>query len=248
MNQTFKSNFLDRWERYFSGAELPIALFYSDALHQAGLARKYAGHHCIIADFVKVMRGTALAFENENMGCKGGSKYCGFSENLRPKFEYFLSYGIEGELEGERYKKDPETVETFLKTNQQIIPPGKYLIAKPFDQLTDEDEPEIILFFAKPDVLAGLFTLANFDRKDPYGVKTPFGSGCGTIMQYAFHENRNAAQDCFLGMFDSSARPYVPKESLSFAIPYKRFKTLVGYMDESFLITETWEVIRKRMI
>jgi len=135
-----------------------------------------------------------------------------------------------------------------MKTNPQIENPGKYLIAKPFDQLNESETPEVILFFATPDILAGLFTLANFDRTDQHGVKTPFGSGCSTAFLYPYFENQKTEPDCILGMFDSSARPYVPKETLSFAIPYKRFQTLVGYMDESFLITDTWEGMMKRMI
>jgi hypothetical protein len=48
-------------------------------------------------------------------------------------------------------------------------------------------------------------------------------------------------------MFDSSARPYVQANLLSFAIPMKRFETLVGYMDECFLTTDTWKVMVKRI-
>lgn len=247
MNLTIKTDFLSRWRKYFPGAALPVALFFSDELHQAVPAKKYAGHHCIIADFVKASRGKALAFHVENMGCLGGKRYCGYSRVLRPKFEYFLSYGIEGELEGERYKKDPETVTEFMKTNPYIENLGNYLIAKPFELLEESDTPEVILFFATPDVLAGLFTLANFDRTDIHGVKTPFGSGCSTAFLYPFLENQKSMPDCILGMFDSSARPYVPKETLTFAIPYSRFITLTSYMDESFLITETWNGMRKRM-
>ena len=31
--------------------------------------------------------------------------YLGFSEKVRPNFEFFLSCGIQGKFEGERYKK-----------------------------------------------------------------------------------------------------------------------------------------------
>jgi len=113
--------------------------------------------------------------------------------------------------------------------------------------LGTDDNPEVIIFFASPDVLAGLFTLANYDRTDLYGVKAPFCAGCGSIIQYPRLENKNENPDCILGMFDSSARPYVPAGQLSFAIPMKRFETLVGYMDESFLITDAWKVMQNRI-
>jgi hypothetical protein len=134
-----------------------------------------------------------------------------------------------------------------MKKAPQLKATATWLIVKPFELLEAEDEPEVILFFAAPDVLAGLFTLANYDRTDLYGVKTPFCAGCGSIIQYPLQENQKEQPDCILGMFDSSARPHVKAGQLSFAIPMKRFETLVGYMDESFLITPTWEVMKKRI-
>ncbi len=247
MNEMLKSSFIHRWKKYFADASLPIALFYSNELHKAEPARKFQNHHCMIADFTLVFRGKSLAFNADNIGCGGGLRYCGFADQLRPGFEFFLSYGIEGKMEGERYKKDPETVLELMKKAPILKAPATWLIAKPFELLEAEDEPEIILFFATPDVLAGLFTLANYDRTDLYGVKTPFCAGCGSIIQYPLLENQNENPDCILGMFDASARPHVQAGQLSFAIPMKRFETLIGYMDESFLITPTWKVMQKRI-
>ena len=79
------------------------------------MAKKYEWHHCLIADITRVMRGHSLAFNAGNIGCGGGMRYCGFAGKMRPNFEYFLSYGIEGKMEGERYKKDPETVIELMK-------------------------------------------------------------------------------------------------------------------------------------
>jgi len=247
MNESLKSDFISRWRKYFHDSPLPVAVFYSDELHKAEPANKHASHHCIIADITKVFNGKSLAFNSTNIGCGGGLRYCGFADTLRFNFEYFLSYGIEGKMEGERYKKDPETVLQLMKNTPQLKAPATWLIAKPFEKLDADDNPETILFFATPDVLAGLFTLANFDRTDLYGVKAPFSAGCGSIIQYPLLENKSENPDCIIGMFDSSARPYVQAGTLSFAIPMKRFETLVGYMDESFLTTGTWKVMEKRI-
>jgi len=247
MNESLKTNFIESWKKYFPGAPLPVAFFYSNDLHNAEPARKHKGHHCIIADMSLVSRGQSLAFNAENMGCRGGRRYCGFSKEIMPDFKYFLSTGIPGEMEGERYKKDPETVIELMKNTPVFEATASWLIVKPFEALEPEDEPEAILFFATPDVIAGLFTLANYDRTDLYGVKTPFSAGCGSVIQYPRIENQREKPDCILGMFDSSARPYVKADALSFAIPVKRFETLVGYMDECFLTTDTWKVMEKRI-
>ena len=104
MNESLKTAFINRWAKYFNDASLPIALFFSHELQEAEPAKKFEGHHCIIADLVRVQRGHSMAFNAENIGCGGGLRYCGFSDGLRPGFEYFLSYGIPGKMEGTSFR------------------------------------------------------------------------------------------------------------------------------------------------
>jgi hypothetical protein len=82
---------------------------------------------------------------------------------------------------------------------------------------------------------------------DGDGVIAPFSSGCGSIVYRTYLENAKDNPRAILGMFDCSARPCVPKDTLSFSIPVKKFITMLGNMDESFLITETWETVKKRI-
>lgn len=46
------------------------------------------------------------------------------------------------------------------------------------------DGAEGVLFFATPDVLAGLVTWAGFDNDAPDAVAAPFGSGCSTVVSH----------------------------------------------------------------
>jgi hypothetical protein len=48
-------------------------------------------------------------------------------------------------------------------------------------------------------------------------------------------------------MFDPSARKCLTDSEITFAVPMVRFEKMIGYMDESFLITDTWSTIRKRL-
>ncbi len=113
--------------------------------------------------------------------------------------------------------------------------------------LEEYDQPAVVIFFAKPDVLSGLFTLANFDQTEPNSTFTPFGAGCGSIVHYPYLEKDSARPRAVIGMFDPSARPCVPKETLSFAVPMIKFEKMIGYMEESFLITETWTRMKRRI-
>ena len=102
-------------------------------------------------------------------------------------------------------------------------------------------------FSPSRDVLAGLFTLASFDTVEPSGVIAPFSAGCGSIVLYPYLEKDKPDPRAVIGMFDPSARPYVPACTLTFAIPITKFARMVANMEESFLITPTWAVIRKKI-
>jgi hypothetical protein len=164
-----------------------------------------------------------------------------------PGFEYFLSCGIPGKLEGERYKKSPELVKAFVQQAPAFKAPAPYIVFKRWDALDEADEPDVVVFFAQADVLSGLFTLANFHEAEPDGVFCPFAAGCGSIVQYPYLEGRSARPRAVLGMFDVSARPCVPHDTLSFAVPMSKFERMVTNMTESFLITKSWDQVKQRM-
>jgi hypothetical protein len=247
MNAEFKESFLQNWNRYFPGAELPIGFYYSDSAEQKLMATPPKGHRCIIGDLTKVRKGKTVCFNNDTIGCYGGKRYLGFDSKLAPNFEYFLSYGIPGKLEGEHYKKSPEIVKELMKHQKPSKAPGDYIIFKRWDHMEDGDDPLAVIFFAPPDVLSGLFTLANFDELQPNGVIAPFCAGCASIVDYPCKELKSSEPRAVLGMFDVSARPCVPSTDLTFAVPWPKFVRMVDNVKESFLITKSWNKVRTRM-
>jgi len=220
--------------------------FYTGKRGQAEVPRP-KGHHCLICELGQVRNGTPLQFDVDAVRCGGGKHYLGFAPGLRPGFEYFLSCGIPGEMEGERYKRAPELVKELLRHMPRFEAPAPTIVFKRWDQLEAEDEPAVVVFFAPPDVLSGLFTLAGFDEARPEAVIAHFGSGCGSIVYYPYQELRTETPRAVLGMFDVSARPCVPADTLSFAIPWPKFVRMADQMDESFLITPSWHRVRARM-
>ena len=150
-------------------------------------------------------------------------------------------------MEGERYKKSPEIVREMLKSQKTPTRSGKYIVFKRWDMLEEDDRPEVVFFFASPDVLAGLFTLANFDEIDPHGVTAPFAAGCGSIVYYPLLEILSERPRAVIGMFDPSARPCVAAGELSFSVPMKKFLRMIVHMEESFLITPTWKKLLERI-
>lgn len=247
MDKHIKETFLKHWDTYFGEAELPICFYYTDDEGRTDMAKPATGHQCFIGALAKVRKGQSLCFDVDAIGCFGGKRYLGFTKRIMPRFEYFLSCGIPGEVEGERYKKSPEMVEEVMENLPPFKAPGRYICFKRWDMLVESDDPAVVIFFAKPDVLSGVFTLANYDEVEENGVITPFGAGCSTIVMYPYLERDADRPRAVLGMFDVSARPFVPKEELTLAIPMNKFTRMIENMDESFLITPSWDKVKKRI-
>lgn len=247
MNLGIKEKFRVLWQRYFTHAELPISFYYTDEEGHAELVKPGSVPRCVIGALSDVRVGRSFCFNVDAIGCPGGRKYLGFAKGIRPDFEYFLSCGIPGTLEGERYKKSPELVREAMKHWAAIEAPGRFIVFKRWDLLEESDHPEVVIFFAKPDVLSGLFTLANFDEAEQNRVIAPFGSGCSTIVQYPYLEKSSNHPRAVIGMFDVSARPFVPHNTLTFSVPMNRFVTMIENMEESFLITRSWAEVQKRI-
>ncbi len=247
MDMKLKERFTKDWNKYFPGAELPMVFYYADEAVPGTLPKSPKGHRCMIADLARIRKGKTLSMNVEAIGCGGGRRYTGFTEIQMPDFEYFLSCGIPGKLEGERYKKSPELVKEHLKYQTAFKAPADHIVFKRWDRIESGDQPLAVIFFAPPDVLSGLFTLASFDEGNPFGVIAPFCAGCASIIDYPYRELESGRPRAVLGMFDVSARPFVPSDELTFAVPWTKFLRMAGNMEESFLITRSWSTVRKRM-
>lgn len=247
MNITQREIFVNYWNDFFPNTPLPIVFYFSNDNDIPQKFEKPSSKKCVVADIVTVRNGRSIYFERNSNTCRGASRYFGFSNELRKDFNYFLSCGIEGEVEGERYKKHPELVEKTMGYMPPFEAPGKYLVFKRWDKVEENDLVQGVIFIAQADVLSGLFTLTNFDEDDPFGVSSPFSSGCASLVYYPFQESFKEYPKAVLGMFDVSARPYVSSEELSFALPMKKMERIIGNIEQSFLITKSWEKIQKRI-
>ncbi len=250
MDIKLRDQFIDLWKKYFNNTELPITFYYTDNDNtDAGLViAPTSAHQCMIGTLNKVRKGTSLCFEEDSFGCFGAKRYLGYAQGeSAPNFEYFLSCGIPGKMEGERYKKSPVIVKELMNNSPEFEAPAKYIVFKKWDMLTEYDKPAVVIFWVPPDVLSGLFTLVGFEESDREAVIAPFAAGCGSIVMYPYLEKEKDQPRSVLGMFDVSARPFVPKETLSFAVPMNKFERMIHDMEESFLITQSWLKVQKRI-
>ena len=67
------------------------------------------------------------------------------------------------------------------------------------------------------------------------------------LIYYPYREQVEGTKRAVLGMFDPSARLCTGSNLLSFAVPISKFMVMNDQMEESFLITDTWKMMQKRM-
>jgi len=240
----------DQWARFretLGLKEPPLGIYYTDRKPE-GIVPESGTHLCMIGLLKKARKhGKTVYFDRSHFGCPGGAYYMGFLESPRPKLEYFLSCGIPGEMDGERYVKTPELARKYIEKTQPRPAPATYCVFKPVDKFQADETPEIVAFFATPDILSGLFTLINYALERTDAVYTPFGSGCSTLLTHPLSEAEKEQPRAVLGMFDVSARPMVEKDVLTLSMPYPVFLKLVENATESFLQTESWKKVLQRV-
>jgi uncharacterized protein (DUF169 family) len=243
----FPEESLKQFQEILGLKESPVGIYYTND-EPEGVAPKEGISGCMIGLLQNARKkGKTVYFDKAHFGCPGGAYYMGFFESPKPNIEYFLSCGIPGEMEGERYIKTPERAREYFAKMIPRRAPATYCVFKPIEQFQSGIEPEVVAFFAPPDILSGLFTLTNYALERTDAVYAPFGSGCGTILTYPLKEAAKEQPRAILGMFDVSARPMVEKDVLTLAMPYSVFLKLLENVSGSFLQTESWKKVHHRI-
>jgi uncharacterized protein (DUF169 family) len=245
MDQEKRDKFTRLWAQYFNNSELPITFQYADNSRNVSILDAPEGHRCLITQLLKVRRGESVCMTPQSVTCVGGKRYMMFTDSMPPRFECYISHYPDGR--GERYKLHPGQVTQFWDNLPKLPVKGDQVIFKRWDQLETSDEPDAVIFFATPDVLSGLFTLACFDSSDEDAVIAPFGAGCTNIIYYPYREQLNGKGRAVIGLMDPSARKCAKSNLVTFSIPISKFITMIDQMEESFLITDTWTIIQKRI-
>lgn len=222
-------------ETFGETAPLPIAFWYGDVAVNA----ESRVPRCMIGAIRKVCEGNPLTLTAENVLCGGGGLYTAFRP-MEERVPLFVS-------ETEHYKQSPEQVRAYVESLEIELSDKPYLNFVRVDELNSWEGVEAVVFFATPDILSGLCTWAFYDNDAEDAITTKFASGCAAIVTFATVENRKGGRRCFLGMFDPSARPLVPKNELSFVVPMSRFREMLRTMPDSALYQKAFSVVRRRI-
>ena len=185
----------------------------------------------------------------EEYGCVGGAFYCSMMKpNLR-FIEHYVTTGFEGTpIHGERYLPSPEAMRKFLDQVNPRKAPGKYCIFKPLSLFTEDERPEFVIFFARPEVLCGLLTHAAFTTGDVDCVASPFGAGCTNMISWPLYYKEKGIEKAVLGGFDPSARKFMKTDELTFTAPWSMYKKMLAALPESmFNVDGAWKEVSKKV-
>lgn len=189
----------------------------------------------------------AAYFDKERFGCLGGAFYLGFMRPYLNMHPFFISTGIPNVFEGERYAASPEVARAFFDAIDPIPATKRYCVIKPIDQFYVDEFPEVVLFFARPEVISGLFFLVSFVTEDIEAVKVPFGPGCSGLVTWPLKYIEHGKECAVLGSLDPSCRRFLKTDELSFAVPLSIYNKMLERWEQTFLSKETWKTVQKKI-
>ena len=219
-----------------------------EAAGEVDWSARFANFSCIIGHIWWARKKkTAAYFEPQRVGCMGGAFSLGFVKPQCETIIHYVSSGIPGVMEGECYIGSPDSLREIFERLDPRPAPARFCVFKPLSLFAPGEKPEAVIFFARPEVLAGLHQLAAFVTDDPEAVASPWGAGCYGLTSWPFHYLGQGLNKAVLGGWDPSARKYYKTDELSFTVPLGMFEEMLKKWPQSFLSKETWQLCKKKI-
>jgi uncharacterized protein (DUF169 family) len=237
----------------------PVAIILTDDKPEDGLHFKEGSMGgCVAVMLVAASKKSRIAFfDRKSFGCPGGGTGLGFGDRYE-KFpiDCLLSTGnkeIAAQMgrggssmaEGERFYKNPELARKWVDSLPMTDVPTEYVVFKPWEQVTEQDEPELIVFFVNADQLSALMVMADYNRGTNQSVTAPFGAACQSIL-FGYAEAKKENPRAVIGFFDISQRSVVDREILTFTVPFRMFQEMEAGVEGSFLEMHAWRKLQER--
>ncbi|MDR1857473.1 MAG: DUF169 domain-containing protein [Desulfovibrio sp.] len=193
-------------------------------------------------------RRVAAYISHEECGCMGGGFYAGVYRPYLHMNVAYVSTGVPGtHVEGEHYMPSLETMGAFMDEIDMPEHKGRYCVVKPLEDFAPEDPALSVTFFARPEAMAGLHSLAGFATGDAHVVVAPFGAACTCIVSWPQVFQSRGEEKAVIGGFDLSARKFLKPDELTFSVAMPLYVRMLDAMEESALTRENWKTVRKRV-
>jgi uncharacterized protein (DUF169 family) len=237
----------------------PVAIILTDDKPGDGLhLREGSMGGCVAVLLVAASKKSRVAyFDRKSFGCPGGGTGLGFGDRYgKFPIDCLLSTGNKemaaqmgrggsSMAEGERFYKNPELARKWVDSLSMTDVPTEYVVFKPWEQITEQDEPALIVFFANADQLSALVVMADYNRGTNQSVTAPFGAACQSIL-FGYAEAKKENPRGVIGFFDISKRSIVEREILTFTVPFRMFQEMEAGVEGSFLEMHAWRKLQER--
>lgn len=203
------------------------------------------GNACCFAYYQRWLKGETLVvrrgadedFHSPHHGCPGLQSHLGFNEKYPPWMANFLTDGKNGAPLGEGLKASPNLAREYLDHIVYPQPSTDTVLMGPL-RLDHWGEVRTITFFADPDRLSALMTLATLWTSESETIQTPFSSGCGLLWEVFGHHKQDRA---VIGCTDIAMRRYIPRDLLCLTVTPARFEQMADFPDDAFLMQSWWQ-------
>jgi uncharacterized protein (DUF169 family) len=208
----------------------------------------FGSFSCVMGNIWRARRKqTAAYFSAEQFGCPGGAFWLGYMKPQTETIIHYVSSGIPERMQGEFYCESPDQLRAIFDAVDPLPATGEYCIFKPLSLFAPGEEPEIVSFFLRPESLCGLHQLAAFVTNDPEVVTSPWSAACGSLVVWPRKFMAQGKMKAVVGGWDPSARKFFKTDELSFSVPFEMFGRMLQRYEGSFLTTETWKTVQKKI-
>ncbi len=211
----------------------PMGWYFSDRQPPDALVFEKDKWTCMFQHLGQVAAGKPLCFSSQLCGCSGAACYLGFKTPGKSAGSFLA--------QKEKFKKCVEYGEAFYIEIQAEKAKSDYLILSRIRDIPENTIVEVVNLWVDAMALAGLVTLANYDRPTNNNVIIPFASGCQSMWTIPYKEKSNRNQKAVVGGMDPAMRRFIAPEILLFSLSSERMIALSGYIPDSFLIDGCWK-------
>ena len=225
----------------------PVGMYFSEEFPKDVINTEKQYNGCIVPLIFSSAKGKGVAFNKNNTGRDCAAFFMGYKDWIFKGVENFLSDGMVFGRAGERFIKTGKQAKEYLKSFIPRKINTKTTVFKPLQDFIGDECPEIIIFFVNPDELSGLIYLLHYNSPDKDNIiVTGLHSGCGSVVTMPVRYKSEGKKKAVIGMHDVSVRSKLPKDIMTITIPFELVREMYHDINNSFVITENWEKIKKR--
>lgn len=244
------------------GCEMaPVAISFADKPPKGARMFPEGKRGCVASMLLSVSRtGIVAAFDEHTTGCPGGGIGLCFPDSFekasRP-MDRFLSTGKGGSATpehpgdpaevGERFFANPAAARRWMDGLPRVDTGKPYIVFRRLDQVPKGggEPPDLVCLFANPDQLSALVVMSGFARGTALNAVAPFGAACQSIL-YAAAEADKDEPRAIIGFMDIAQRHLIPRDLLTFTVPFAMFCEMDAASPEGPFATTAWHRIAGR--